>query len=77
MATFHRIRMFVLFSTLHSQGSATSLHSKHRTDDPIRQITTVRTVQLQCSKQREYMLLFGTNLCITSKLHLLCLKKVD
>jgi len=30
---------------------------------------------LQCSKQREYILLFGTNLCITSKLHHLSLKK--
>jgi len=27
--------------------------------------------------QTEYILLFGTNLCITSKLHHLCLKKVD
>ena len=32
---------------------------------------------VQCSKQREYILLFGTNLCITSKLHHLCFKKVD
>ena len=32
---------------------------------------------IQCSKQREYILLFGTNLCISSKLHHLCLKKVD
>ena len=37
----------------------------------------VVTVHIQCSKQREYILLFGTNLCITSKLHHLCLKKVD
>jgi len=34
------------------------------------------SIYLQCSKQREYILLFGTNLCITSKLHHLCLKKL-
>jgi len=34
-------------------------------------------LSIQCSKQREYILLFGTNLCVTSKLHHLCLKKVD
>ena len=31
-ATFHCIWLFVLFSTLHSRGSASSPHTKHRTD---------------------------------------------